>query len=142
MTIPFERLRRKWMNDPKFVAEYESLGPAMDLAMTLAEARRKAGLTQTELADRMKTSQAEVARIESGRGGPKWATIERYASALGRRPVVKLEEYEEIPVELLARSSSPVRRTKAAPRKQITAKTASRKRQRRGTSTGLRKLRG
>jgi transcriptional regulator with XRE-family HTH domain len=49
----------------------------MALAMTLAEARRNAGLTQAELAARMKTSQAAVARIESGRGAPKWETIER-----------------------------------------------------------------
>ena len=46
MTIPFETLRRKWMKDPKFRAEYERIGPEMDLAMTLAEARRKAGFTQ------------------------------------------------------------------------------------------------
>jgi transcriptional regulator with XRE-family HTH domain len=132
MTIPFSTLRRKWMKDPKFRAEYERIGPAMDLAMTLAEARRRAGLTQTELADRMNTSQAEVARIESGRGGPKWSTIERYAYAIGHRPVVKLEEYDEIPVELLARSSPHVRRTKAASRKQISAKAVSRKLSRRG----------
>src|SRR6266478_5981035 len=84
MTIPFETLRRKWMKDPKFRAEYERIGPEMDLAMTLAEARRKAGL-----------SQAEVARIESGHGAPKWSTIERYARALGARPVVRLLEAAE-----------------------------------------------
>jgi hypothetical protein len=44
MTISFETLRRKWMKDPKFRAEYERIGPEMDLAMTLAEARRKAEL--------------------------------------------------------------------------------------------------
>jgi hypothetical protein len=38
MTIPFERLRRKWMKDAKFRAEYERIGPDMELAFTLAEA--------------------------------------------------------------------------------------------------------
>src|SRR5713101_2512641 len=95
MTIRFETLRRKWMKDPKFRAEYERIGPEMDLAMTLAEARRKAGLTQAELAARMKTSQAAVARIESGHGAPKWSTVERYARALGARPVVRLLEAAE-----------------------------------------------
>jgi len=60
--------------------------------MTLAETRRKAGLTQAQLAARMKTSQAEVARIESAHGAPKWSTIERYAPALGARPMVRLLE--------------------------------------------------
>ena len=83
------------MKDPKFRAEYERIAPQMDLAMTLAEARPKAGLTQAELAARMKTSQAAVARIESGHGAPKWATIERYAQALGTRPVLRLLEAAE-----------------------------------------------
>src|SRR5712692_7841364 len=91
MTISFEKLRRKWMKDPKFRAEYRRIGPDMELAFTLSEARRKAGLTQAELASRMGTSQAAVARIESGRGAPKWSTIERYARAVGARPVVRLE---------------------------------------------------
>jgi DNA-binding XRE family transcriptional regulator len=95
MTIPFDTLRRKWMKDPEFRAEYERIGPEMELAMTLAEARRKAGLTQAELAARMKTSQAAVARIESGHGAPKWETIERYARALGARPVVRLLDAAE-----------------------------------------------
>jgi ribosome-binding protein aMBF1 (putative translation factor) len=95
MTIPFETPRRKRMKDPKFRAEYERIGPGMDLAMTLAEARRKAGLTQAQFAARMKTSQAEVARIESRHGGQKWSTVERYARALGARPVVRLLEAAE-----------------------------------------------
>ncbi len=90
MTIPFETLRRKWMKDPKFRAEYERIGPDMELAFTLSEARRSAGLTQAEVAGRMGTSQAAVARIESGRSAPKWSTIERYARAVGARPVVRL----------------------------------------------------
>ena len=40
MTIPFETLRRKWMKDAKFRAEYERIGPDMELAFKLAEARR------------------------------------------------------------------------------------------------------
>ncbi len=94
MSIPFGTLRRKWMKDPKFRAAYKRIGADMELAFTLAEARRKVGLTQTELAIRMGTSQAAVARIESGRGAPKWSTIERYARAVGARPVVRLEAAE------------------------------------------------
>jgi len=52
-------------------------------------------LTQAELALRMGTSQAAVARIESGRGAPKWSTIERYARAVGARPVVHLLQAAE-----------------------------------------------
>ena len=95
MTISFETLRRRWMKDPKFRTAYKRIGPEMELAFTLAEARRKAGLTQAELAVRMGTSQAAVARIESGRSAPKWSTIERYARGVGARPVVRLLEAAE-----------------------------------------------
>ena len=95
MTIPFETLRRRWMKDAKFRAEYARIGPEMELAFTLAEARRRAGLTQAALAKRMRTSQASIARIESGRGAPKWSTIERYARAVGARPVVRLLDAAE-----------------------------------------------
>jgi hypothetical protein len=34
-------------------------------------------------------------RIENGHGAPKWSTVERYAPALGARPVVRLLEAAE-----------------------------------------------
>ena len=89
-TIPFRELEEKWRPDPAFVAAYERIGPAMDMAFALADARRAAGLTQADVAKRMGASQAAVARLEAGRVKPTWATIERYASAVGRRPVVTL----------------------------------------------------
>ena len=89
-TIPFEKLEEKWRRNPAFVAEFERIGPAMEMAFALADARHDAGLTQADVATRMGTSQAAVARLEGGRVKPTWATIERYALAVGRRPVVRL----------------------------------------------------
>jgi HTH-type transcriptional regulator/antitoxin HipB len=66
----------------------------MELAFALAEARRDAKLTQTEVARLMGTSQAAVARLESGLVKPSWSSIERFARAVGRRPVVRLEAAE------------------------------------------------
>jgi hypothetical protein len=45
-TIPLKTLRQKWMKDPKFRAEYERIGPAIDRAMKFAEARHKARATR------------------------------------------------------------------------------------------------
>lgn len=89
-TTPFSKLSDEWKQDPAFLAEYERIGPDMDLAFALAEARREAGLTQSEMAHRMGTSQAAVARLEGGKVKPTWETVERYARALGRRAVVSL----------------------------------------------------
>jgi ribosome-binding protein aMBF1 (putative translation factor) len=47
-------------------------------------ARRHAlGLSQTEVAARMGTSQSAVARLESGAADLRLSTLERYAAALG-----------------------------------------------------------
>ena len=50
-----------------------------------------AGLTQGEVAARMGTTQSVVARIESGRGTPSMRTVQRFASAVGARAVVRME---------------------------------------------------
>jgi transcriptional regulator with XRE-family HTH domain len=57
---------------------------------TLAEHRRAAGLSQTEIAARMGTSQSTVARLEAGEVDPRMSTLERYADALGGRLDVAL----------------------------------------------------
>lgn len=50
---------------------------------TLVSERRRLGVSQTELAARMGTSQSAVARFEAGDADVRLSTIERYAGALG-----------------------------------------------------------
>jgi transcriptional regulator with XRE-family HTH domain len=57
----------------------------MDVASTLREARRRAGLTQAELAQRAGTSQATISAYESGRKQPSVATLSRLLAAAGSR---------------------------------------------------------
>jgi transcriptional regulator with XRE-family HTH domain len=54
-----------------------------DLLERLAEVRRQQGLSQTQIAARMGTSQSAVARLESGHGDLRLSTLRRYAGALG-----------------------------------------------------------
>ena len=54
------------------------------LAGELVTLRHEAGLSQTEVAARMGTSQSAVARLESGEGDLRLSSLERYAAALGR----------------------------------------------------------
>jgi transcriptional regulator with XRE-family HTH domain len=54
------------------------------LAGELVILRRSAGLSQTEVAARMGTSQSAVARLEAGQGDLRVSSLERYAAALGR----------------------------------------------------------
>jgi predicted transcriptional regulator len=51
----------------------------------LTTLRRELGLSQTEVASRMGTSQSAVARFESGDLDVRLSTVERYTTALGAR---------------------------------------------------------
>ncbi|WP_207944728.1 helix-turn-helix domain-containing protein [Actinomadura rubrisoli] len=50
----------------------------------LVALRKSDGLSQTEVAARMGTSQSAVARLESGHGDVRASTLERYAAAIDR----------------------------------------------------------
>lgn len=87
----FEELKAELLQNPEVLAEYERLRPEFELAETIIAARTAQGLTQAELAARMKTSQAYIARLESGRVLPSMRTWKRLAAATGTRPRVTLE---------------------------------------------------
>lgn len=84
--IRARELHRKWMeDDPDYAREYAGLEEEFALASAMIEARGKAGLTQEQLAARMHTTQAVIARLESGRVKPSTRTLERFAEATGTR---------------------------------------------------------
>lgn len=83
-------LHRKWVKNPKYRKAFEELKPEFELAQALIEARAEAGLTQKEVADRMKTSQAAIARMESGRSMASTTTLQKYASAVGKQLRISL----------------------------------------------------
>jgi predicted transcriptional regulator len=63
----------------------------------LAESRRASGLSQTEIAARMGTSQSAVARLESGELDARMSTLERYAAAVGHTVDWQVRPSEESP---------------------------------------------
>ncbi len=54
-----------------------------DLSAELVSRRQAVGLSQTEVAARMGTSQSAVARLEAGEADVRLSTLERYAAAVG-----------------------------------------------------------
>jgi ribosome-binding protein aMBF1 (putative translation factor) len=84
------KLRRNLLTDPEVKAEYDRLGPIFAVVGEMIEARQTAGLTQTDIATRMGTSQSVVARLENARHMPTFEMIARYAAAIGRRLDIRL----------------------------------------------------
>ena len=88
-------LHKKWMKDPGYRKEYDVLEEEFALAAAVAKARNRAGLSQVELARRMKTTQSTIARLESGRGLPSTRTLDRFAKATGHRLKISFEPVRE-----------------------------------------------
>lgn len=112
MTMTSARaLHRKWMKNPAYKAEFEALNEEFALVGALIEARDRAGLTQAQLAARMKTTQAAIARLESGRVLPSTRTLQKFAKATGT--VLKIS-FQPGPTDSTRRSTAkPTRRTSA-----------------------------
>lgn len=89
--VPVGRAFERWRREPDYVAAYDALADEFALAAALIEARGDAGLTQEEVARRMGTTQAVVARLEGGRSRPSTRTLERFAKATGTRLRISFE---------------------------------------------------
>ena len=83
--------RKRMKKDPAYVRAFDALAEEFALASALIETRGRAGLTQEQLARRMKTTQAVIARLESGRIKPSTRTLERFAKATGMRLRISFE---------------------------------------------------
>lgn len=84
-------LHAAWMTNPDYVQAYEALEEEFSLAEAFIRARAEAALTQEELAERMGTTPAVIARLESGRVKPSTRTLERFARATGTRLRIAFE---------------------------------------------------
>jgi len=70
------------MHKPVFPGFDDMARKRRELVEDLAARRRAIGLSQTEVAAMMQTSQSAVARLESGHSDVRFSTLERYAAAL------------------------------------------------------------
>lgn len=73
-----------------FAEVHDSTRLAIDVGDTVRVAREAAGLSQRQLAARMRTSQAAVSRLEAGGVGATLTTLQKVATALGLRVTVDL----------------------------------------------------
>ena len=85
------KLHEKWSEDPAYQKAYDELEEEFALAAAIAEARGRAGLTQEQVAQRMHTTQSNIARLEAGRTTPSTRTLERFAEAVGARLKISFE---------------------------------------------------
>lgn len=82
------------LKKPGFRTAWESIQDEFAALDALLEARRKAGLTQEQVAARMGVSQPALARVEASLGSrkhsPSLATLRKYAAAVGCKLQIRL----------------------------------------------------
>lgn len=83
--IDARALHEQDMQDPAYREAYDALAGEFSLIEAMLDARRRAGLTQAQVAERMGVKQPVVAKLESGRTNASLGTLERYAAAVGCR---------------------------------------------------------
>ena len=76
--------------DKGFAEGYEKGYEQFKIGVMLRQARESAGLTQEELASRLKTKKTAISRIENHAEDIKLSTLERVASVLGKRLQVSI----------------------------------------------------
>ena len=65
--------------------EFDRETEAFCLAQTLKEERKRAGLTQEELADKIGTKKTYISRLENGKADIQLSTLFRIFEGLGKR---------------------------------------------------------
>ena len=76
--------------DKEFSENYNEGYQAFKFGILLREARKEAGLTQLDLASKLQTQKSAISRIENHSEDVKLSTLERFASALGKKLEIHL----------------------------------------------------
>jgi transcriptional regulator with XRE-family HTH domain len=87
----FDLYLEEQLKDSRFAERFKRAGIAWDLALQLAALRQQAGLSQKELARKLRTSQQQISRLESpAYEGHSLSMLRRVAEVLGATVQVSL----------------------------------------------------
>ncbi len=85
-----EKLITNLKKNPDFSNGFESGYTEFKIGVLLKEARLTAGMTQEEIANKIKTKKANISRIENHAEDIKLSTLEKFASAVGKRIEIRI----------------------------------------------------
>ena len=106
----FDLYLEEQLKDPVFAERFEKAGEAWDVAIQLAALREKAGLSQKDLARKLRTSQQQISRLESpSYEGHSLSMLRRVAEALGATVRVVFESGARSGSGILSESPVPYR---------------------------------
>ncbi len=71
-------------SDPEFAKDYEIGYQNFKIGVILRQMRKDSGITQEELAERLKTKKSVISRIENHAEDIRLSTLNKYAETLGK----------------------------------------------------------
>lgn len=77
------------LQNEEFKEEWEAIEPEFSIIQAMIDARKNAGMTQKELAEKTGIAQGDISKLESGSANPSLKTLQRLAAGMGMR--LKLE---------------------------------------------------
>jgi transcriptional regulator with XRE-family HTH domain len=106
----FDSYLEEQLRDPDFAERFKRAGEAWDVALQLAALREQAGLSQTELARKLRTTQQQISRLESpGYEGHSLSMLRRVARALNAQVRVIFQAESETSTNRVAESLAKYR---------------------------------
>jgi transcriptional regulator with XRE-family HTH domain len=109
----FDRYLEEQLKDEEFARRFHRAGEAWEVALQLAALRKQAGLSQKQLARKLRTSQQQISRLESpGYEGHSLSMLRRVANALGATVRVTFESPETAGAGVLSEPATPYKTRK------------------------------
>jgi ribosome-binding protein aMBF1 (putative translation factor) len=83
-------IQKRAKRDMSFAANFDLGYAEFKIGVILRQARESAGLTQEEVARRLRTKKSAISRIENHADDVRLSTLRRYADAVGANLQIKL----------------------------------------------------
>jgi len=83
-------ISKRKANDPEFAQGYDEGFEEFKIGLILRQEREKSGLTQEELAKKIRTTKSAISRIENHSEDIKLSTLLKVTKALGKNLSIKI----------------------------------------------------
>ena len=96
MKDDFDKYLEEQLKNKEFRKEWEALQPEYTIMKAMIDARTSQGLTQKELSIRSGIAQGDISKMETGNANPSIKTLQRLASAMGKKLKISFVDPEDI----------------------------------------------
>lgn len=86
-----QQILTEFMKDPEFKKGYEALRPKYEAISAVIKARLESGITQKQLAKKIKTKQSNISRFEAGKVTPSIPFLQKIAQAFNKQLEIKFK---------------------------------------------------